>query len=230
MSPDANSLSRLRVTTRIGVVADTHCPEFLDRLPDRLFEALRGVDLIIHAGDVTSEETLTALASIAPVEAVRGDHDPGTYGLPLSRDVIVEGRRIVVVHGNRSRWLEEPKTLLWTLSLGRYHPHADLPPALRRRFGGPDAIVFGHTHRSHIETLDGTLMFNPGGVHQWNPQTAAQRLTQNPSWFEWSWLQVARHLRDFAAPSVGILDVSPTAIVPRIIELETQSGQGPLDG
>jgi putative phosphoesterase len=218
------------VTTRIGVVADTHCPEFIDRLPDRLFEALRGVDLIIHAGDVTGEKTLKALASIATVEAVRGDHDPDSGGLPLTRDVIVEGRRIVVVHGNRSHWLEEPETLLWTLSLGRYHPHAGLPRALRRRFDGADAIVFGHTHRSHIETLEGTLMFNPGGVHQWNPQTAALRLTQNPGWFEWSWLQFARHLRDVAQPSIGILDVNRTAIVPRIIELETQSGQRPFDG
>jgi uncharacterized protein len=229
MCPNATNRGCPGLTTRIGVVADTHCPEFLDRLPDRLFEALRGVDLIIHAGDVTGQETLAALASIAPVEAVQGDHDRSTNGLPASRDVIVEGRRIVVVHGNRSRWLEEPETLVWTLSRGRYHPHAGLPRALRRRFSGSDAIVFGHTHRSHVETLDGTLMFNPGGVHQWNPQTARLRLTQNPGWFEWSWLQVAQHLRDFAPPSVGILEVSRTAIVPRIIELETQPGKAPLD-
>jgi len=207
------------VTTRIGVVADTHCPEFLDRLPDRLFEVLRGVDLVIHAGDVTSAETIEALAALAPVEVVRGDHDRENAGWPLSREVMVEGRRIVIVHGNRSRWVEEPQTLLWTLSLGAYHPHARLARALRGRFGNPDAIVFGHTHRPLIETLDGTLMFNPGGVHQWNKTTAGLRLTQNPGWFEWSWLQVARHIRDHPAPSVGILEVSPTAIVPSLITL-----------
>jgi len=207
------------VTTRIGVVADTHCPEFLDRLPDRLFELLRGVDLIIHAGDVTSPETIEALAALAPVEVVRGDHDRENPGWPSSREVMVEGRRIVIVHGNRSRWVEEPQTLLWTLSLGAYHPHARLARALRGRFGNPDAIVFGHTHRPLIETLDGTLMFNPGGVHQWNPRTAGQRLTQKPGWFEWSWLQIARHIRDHPAPSVGILEVSPAAIVPSVITL-----------
>lgn len=207
------------MSTRIGVVADTHCPEFLDRLPDRLFEVLRGVDLIVHAGDVNSKETLEALETIAPVEAVRGDHDRTLAGLHATRELSVEGRRIVIVHGNRSRWLEEPQTLAWTLSLGRYRPHRDLPRALRHRFGKVDAIVFGHTHRPHTETLDGTLLFNPGAVHQWNPTTAALRLTEHPGWFEWSWLQVARHMRDYAPPSVGILEVSPTAIVPRVVGL-----------
>ncbi len=208
------------MTTRIGVVADTHCPEFLDRLPDRLFEVLRGVDLVIHAGDVNSQETLAALAAIAPVVAVRGDHDRAAGDLSFSREVTVEGRRIVVVHGNRNRWIEEPQTLLWTLSLGAYHAHAGLPRSLRRRFGQADAIVFGHTHRAHIETLDGTLLFNPGGVHQWNPRTAAVRLKRNPGWFEWSWLQVARHLRDYSRPTVGILEVSRSAIVPTVIPLQ----------
>ena len=208
------------MTTRIGVIADTHSPEFLDRLPDRLFEVLRGVDLILHAGDVGGRETIEALAAIAPVEAVGGDHDAGS-GLPLSRELTVEGRRIVVVHGNRSRFIEEPATLLWTMSLGGYRPHAGLARDLRRRFAGADAIVFGHTHRPHIETVDGTLLFNPGAVHQWNPQTTARRLMQNPGWFEWSWLQVARHLRQYGAPSVGIMLVSPSLIVPTVISLES---------
>lgn len=209
------------MTTRIGVVADTHCPEFLDRLPDRLFEALRGVDLLIHAGDINGKSTLDALSAIAPVEAVRGDHDSATLRLPASRELTVEGRRIVVVHGNRGRWLEEPETLIWTLSLGRYRPHAGLPRALRRRFKGVDAIVFGHVHRPHVETVDGTLVFNPGAVHQWNPRTTSRRLEQNPGWFEWSWLQVARHIRDYPPPSVGILEVSHSGIVPTVIRLES---------
>ena len=205
--------------TRIGVVADTHCPEFVERLPDRLFEVLRGVDLIIHAGDVNGHETVEALEAVAPVEVVRGDHDRGQVSWPLSRDVVVEGRRITVVHGNRSRWIEEPQTLLWTLSLGKYHPHPGLPRSLHSRFEGSDVIVFGHLHRAHIERLGGTLLFNPGAVHQWNPRTAAARLAENPGWFERSWLQVARHMRDVAPPSVGILEVSQTAIVPSVIEL-----------
>ena len=78
---------------RVGVVADTHCPEFLERLPARLAELLEGVDLILHAGDVSSRETLAELARIAPVEAVLGDHD---RGLDLPR------RRL----GRRPGWFE----------------------------------------------------------------------------------------------------------------------------
>jgi putative phosphoesterase len=207
------------LTTRIGVVSDTHCPEYLDQLPDRLFEALRGVDLILHAGDVNGPETLAELGRIAPVEAIRGDHDQTLATLPLVRELTVEGRRIVLVHGHRSRWLEEPQTLLWTLTLGHFHPHAGLPRALRRRFPRADVIVFGHTHRPHIETRDGTVLFNPGGVHQWNPTTAAKRLGQKPGWFEWSWLQVARHMRTYPLPSVGILEISGSAIVPTVVQL-----------
>ena len=207
------------MTTRVGVVADTHCPEFLDRLPDRLLELLDGVDLILHCGDITGSATIADLERIAPVEAVRGDHDRALPMLPLTHEVVVEGRRIVMVHGNRSRWIEEPQTLLWTLSLGFINPNASLPHALLRRFAGADAIVFGHTHRPYVEVAEGTLLFNPGGVHQWNAQTAAKRLAQKPGWFEWSWLQVARHLRRHPPPSVGFLEVSASAIVPSVVEL-----------
>ena len=207
------------MTTRIGVVADTHCPEFLERLPDRIFEVFRGVDLIVHAGDINQEETIAALRRIAPVEAVRGDHDSALANLPASREIVVEGKRVVIVHGHRGRWLEEPETLLWTLSLGYLHPHAGLPRALLRRFPGADAIVFGHLHRPYSRTFGRTLLFNPGGVHQWNPTTARRRLNQHPGWFEWCWLQVARHLRHFPAPSVGILEVGNSGITPTVIKL-----------
>ena len=207
------------MASRVGAVADTHCPEFIDALPERLFKVLAGVDLILHAGDVNGQSTLEALQRLAPVDAVRGDHDQALTSLPVSREVTVEGRRIVVVHGNRGRWLEEAQTLLWTLSLGYFHPHAGLPHALRRRFPSADAIVYGHTHRAHVENIDGVLMFNPGGVHQWNPTTAQRRLTQRVGWFEWCWLQVARHLRSYPRPSVGILEIDEDGIVPKVIEL-----------
>ncbi len=207
------------MTTRIGVVADTHCPEFIDRLPDRIFEVLNGVDLILHAGDVTSESTLRELARVAPVEAVRGDHDRTLTSLPAIRELSVEGKRIVIVHGQRSRWVEEPQTLLWTLTLGYFRPHSGLPRRLRRRFPDADVIVFGHTHRPFASKVDDTLLFNPGGVHQWNPVTARRRLRQKPGWFEWCWLQVARHLRRHETPSVGILEIGEDGIRPMLIEL-----------
>jgi len=205
------------VTTRIGVVADTHCPEFIDRLPDRVLDVLSGAQLILHAGDVDGLETLGRLERLAPVHAVRGDHDRALTTLPLSRELVVEGKRIVLVHGNRSRWIEEPQTLLWTLSLGFVPAHRGLPRALKRRYPNADVIVFGHTHRACVEIIDGTLVFNPGGVHQWSPATARRRLRQKPGWFEWCWLQVARHLRRYEAPSVGVLEIGDSKIVPSVI-------------
>ncbi len=207
------------MTTRIGVVADTHCPEFAESLPHRLFGALAGVDVIVHAGDINGPETLAELSRIAPVEAVRGDHDGALASLPLSRELTIEGRRIVVVHGNRTRWLEEPQTFLWTVSLGYYHPHRKLSGDLRARFPDADVIVFGHTHRPLIEWRGERLVFNPGGVHQWNRTTTLARLEQRPGWFEWCWLQVARHIRRSPQPSVGILEVGPDGVKPRIVPL-----------
>ena len=204
---------------RIGLVADTHCPEFVERLPDELFEAFAGVDLILHAGDVNARSTLNELARIAPVEAVRGDHDGALPDLPATRELTVEGKRIVLVHGQRPRWIEEPNTLLWTLSLGFFRPNTGLPRSLRRRFPGADVIVYGHTHRADVSEVDGALVVNPGGVHQWNAQTTRRRLTQHPGWFEWCWLQVAKYLVRVEKPSVALLEIDGGRLMPRIVRL-----------
>lgn len=193
-------------------MADTHHPEFLERLPEDLFEALAGVDLILHAGDVGGRSSLDQLAQIAPVEAVRGDHDP-RLDLPVTRMVEVAGRRIALVHGNRSRLVEEPFTLIGTLSLGLYWPSSGIRPWLRRRFPDADVIVYGHTHELAAETIDGALIVNPGAVYVVNPAEAGRRLTRRPNWFEWSWLQVVRHRRRWPPPSIAILDLSPEGII-----------------
>jgi putative phosphoesterase len=200
------------VTLRVGVLADTHCPEFLPALPERVFELLRGVDLILHAGDVAGPgggATLAALAAIAPVEAVRGDHDRALPQLPDVRVVEVEGRRITLVHGHRSHLIEEPFTLIGTLTLGLFWPSTGLVGRLRRRFPDSDAIVHGHTHAATIDRGGPGLVFNPGAVYQVDPQAALDRLGRNPDWFEWSWRQFARHRLTTPRPSVGILTVPP---------------------
>ena len=58
------------MTMKIGVIADTHG---LTR-PEAL-EALRGSDLILHAGDIGKPTVIEALQAIAPVVAVRGNID-----------------------------------------------------------------------------------------------------------------------------------------------------------
>ena len=59
----------------IGLVSDTHIPDHAKRLPDELKEAFRGVDLILHGGDIYSVSVLNELETIAPVLAAQGDDD-----------------------------------------------------------------------------------------------------------------------------------------------------------
>ncbi len=192
---------------RIGVVADTHCPEFLDELPSALLEGLRGVELILHAGDVGGQSTLDRLSAIAPVQAVRGDHDQSMVALPVCRELFAGGCRIALVHGSRSRLIEEPVTLLGTLSLGLVWPHIGLSASLKRRFPHADVIVYGHTHTARSDMLGGTLIFNPGAVYTVDRAEARRRLSRRPNWFEWSWLQVIQHRRDGVLPSFGIIEI-----------------------
>ena len=121
---------------RIGVISDTH-----GLLRPEAVKALAGVELIIHAGDVGGPEILEALGQIAPVHAVRGNTDRGEFGstLPLTRVVQVGGLQLYVLHE------------LFTL---------DLDP----RAAGFAAVIYGHSHRPHLERKDGVLYFNPGSA------------------------------------------------------------------
>jgi putative phosphoesterase len=198
--------------TRIGLVSDTHCPEFLDTLPRPLIQRLRGVDQILHCGDVGGpggSTTLRALERIAPVTAVRGDHDRDLeVDLPDRVELTVDGVRLAMVHGNRSHAIEEPVTFLSTISLGRVTVRRPGQRAwLRRQFPRADVIVFGHTHSAYVAEHEGALLINPGPVYQVTPEAARHRLAAGPGWFEWTWLQVARHRVDQPISSVGILEV-----------------------
>jgi putative phosphoesterase len=144
----------------IGVIADTHVPQRLKQLPKGIDVALRGVDLIWHAGDINSLRVLHELEEIAPVQAVVGNADLFRTGLPLTRLIEIEGRRIGLVHGHGG-W----PLYLWSKlrdMLG-YDQEYYLR-GVRRSFGPVDAIVFGHTHRFYRSNHAGTLLFNPGPI------------------------------------------------------------------
>ena len=122
--------------TLLGVISDTHGllrPEALD--------ALRGSELIIHAGDVGQSEILERLRKIAPVVAVRGNVDtaPWAEELPETNTVEVVGHLIFVLH-DRSQLAVHPA-------------HA-----------GFAAVVFGHSHKPLAEVQNGVLFLNPGSA------------------------------------------------------------------
>lgn len=208
---------------RLGVVADTHCPEFLDRLPAGLARTLAGVDLILHAGDVggvRGGETLRELERIAPVVAVRGDHDGDLQELPTTREFLVGGTRVGLVHGSHSHLYEEPLTFLGTISLGLVQPLPGHAAWLRAQFPNADLVISGHTHRPMFDATARPVLFNPGPVYIVDEAAVRRRLDRGPGWFEWTWLQVARHRIGRQRPTVGILELDGRRLRARVVPVD----------
>ncbi|HEV8322034.1 MAG TPA: metallophosphoesterase family protein [Myxococcota bacterium] len=121
---------------RVGVVSDTHGlvrPEAL--------EALRGVELIVHAGDVGGAHVLEALGAIAPVRAVRGNNDHGPWAAALPETDVVEagGHLLYVLH-----------------DVGAL----DLDPAA----AGFRVVVSGHSHQPSVREERAVTWLNPGSA------------------------------------------------------------------
>ena len=147
---------------KVGVISDTHLVaggfglrkaavqlisktrqgfDYLQEIADKHF---KGVDRILHAGDLVDMEVLELLEDIAPVDAVRGnmDNSSGTRELPIKKVVTVEGHRIGLIHG-------------WGAPTG-------MVDRVRKEFDDVEAIVFGHTHSPMNTVVDNILIFNPG--------------------------------------------------------------------
>jgi putative phosphoesterase len=123
-----------KINLNLGVISDTH-----GLLRPQAVAALRGCDLIIHAGDVGNEAVLDGLHSIAPTHAIRGNIDTATWAQRLPATDIVE---------------------VGELSFYLLHNIADLDPPV----AGFAAVVYGHSHQPSIETRDGVLYLNPGSA------------------------------------------------------------------
>lgn len=142
--------------TRIGVISDTH-----GRTHPRVFALLEGVDHILHAGDIGSEDVLIELRAIAPVTAVRGNVDAlrecGRY--PEEAPVTLGGLRLHLVH--------QVAPLRARLEAGAW----DGPP--------PDVLIHGHSHVGRAERVNGVLLFNPGsaGPRRFRTVPSVGRLT-----------------------------------------------------
>lgn len=146
--------------TVIGVITDTHVPQRLKALPPRVCEVFRGVERILHAGDISSQRVLDELAQVAPVEAVAGNADLFKHGLPLTRVIEVAGKRIGLVHGHGgwARYLRSKVRDRFGYDEEHYLK------IVYGSFGPVDAIVFGHTHRFYHAQRSGLLLFNPGPI------------------------------------------------------------------
>jgi putative phosphoesterase len=150
--------------TRIGVIADTHIPDRLKKLPASVFEKLRGVDVILHAGDLSAAHVVKDLETIAPVFSVQGNRDMITlYGRTLPTDRVIEigDVRIGLTHGHGGvKGYIAEKLRYHTLG---YNVERTVN-RVQSRFTEVHAVVFGHTHRPYNKMCGGVLIFNAGSV------------------------------------------------------------------
>ncbi len=128
---------------RIGVLSDTHSL----RLPPKLLEGLKGVDLIIHAGDICDAEVLKILKTLSvPIKAVQGNMDEPALKkkLPLKEVFECEGVRIGVYHG--------------------HGPAKNALDNVQAQFKDAtvDVAIFGHSHQPFNEKIGAVIYFNPG--------------------------------------------------------------------
>ncbi len=134
----------------IGLLSDTHVrtPGFnaglssltADELPAAVCEALQGVDLILHAGDIYTLPVLDELEAVAPVLAAEGDDDP----FESVNDARVSPEHLLVLEG----------VTIWVSHYGMWPEDSPRP--------APDVIVYGHSHRAGIEHHNGIVRINPG--------------------------------------------------------------------
>ncbi len=154
---------------KIGIIADTHLPSAGPELSAEIAQALEGVDLILHCGDIYIAPCLDWLERIAPVKAVRGilDHlqdDPRTEG--RTRTLELEGHTIGMTHE-----LIIPVPVIRSKeivpgAIGRFFPpDASISDAMTEVFGAPvDIVLAGFTHETLIEEHEGILFINPGSA------------------------------------------------------------------
>lgn len=126
----------------IGLVSDTH-----GWVHPYLHEAFEGVEMILHAGDIGTQEVLDELEEIAPVKAVKGNIDGGDLRfLPLEHVEEIGGKRIGILHIAGSPKSPKPRTREF----------------IRR--DKLDVILVGHSHVPVVGRVLGALWINPGAA------------------------------------------------------------------
>ena len=139
-------MSPVNITMKIGCVSDTHIAGGMGKLPKALLEGLKGVDLILHAGDIVSLDVVEELKLIAPVEAVAGNMDPWevAHALPDKKVLTVGRFRIGLIHG------------------GGKVPGMEERILAQFEGDGIDCLVYGHSHNPKVERRGKVLLVNPG--------------------------------------------------------------------
>ncbi|MFH0769707.1 MAG: metallophosphoesterase family protein [Chloroflexota bacterium] len=144
----------------IGLLSDTHINSPNETLPPQLKAAFRGVDLILHAGDIWIPSVLDELESIAPVFAAWGDDDMEADLGGDSR--MMKGQALHL--DDVTIWLAHIKPRSALIKQSPKEEPSPSRPNGRPAEGLPDVVVFGHTHLPTIEDYKGVLLVNPGSA------------------------------------------------------------------
>ena len=151
---------------RIGLISDTHIPTAAKELWPQIYEAFRGVDLIMHAGDLMVPEVIDWLEAVAPVLAVWGNGDFGGWERTVAPDDPRLSEAKVLTLPSHSPLTTSPSLrigLVHDLQMPEHPPLRTLEGQMQHYFGGPvDVIVRGSTHAAEITTVKGVLIVNPG--------------------------------------------------------------------
>ncbi|WP_158746932.1 metallophosphoesterase family protein [Acidisphaera sp. L21] len=135
----------------VGLISDTH-----GLLRPEASKALRGSDLILHAGDIGKPDILTELERLAPVVAIRGNVDKGLWAsaIPETEAIELDGRILAYMLHNLDDLALDPVS------------------------AGFRVVVYGHSHKAHTRRKDGVLYINPGsaGPRRFSLPTTVGRL------------------------------------------------------
>ncbi len=142
----------------IGLLSDTHIGSSSETLPPQIKAAFRGVDLLLHAGDIWIPSVLDELESIAQVTAAWGDDDMqadlgGDSRMMKGHTLLLDGVTLWLTHIKPRYTLINPIEGLYSS-----RPSGGAPE------DPPDVVVFGHTHFATIEDYKGVLLVNPGSA------------------------------------------------------------------
>ncbi len=129
----------------IGLISDTHIPDRAKQIPKKVIDTFKDVDLILHAGDLTSLEVIDELEKIAPTIAIQGNMDRvAGIKLPNAKVIEIEGLKIGIAHGE-------------------VYPRADTQQLLYlAKQLDVDILITGHSHQPQIEQIEDVLLLNPG--------------------------------------------------------------------
>ena len=134
---------------KIGLISDTHISQTRGMLSNKVLETFKGMDLILHGGDISPQKVLDKLNQIAPTIAVEGNNDKNkSLNLKSVEIIEISNLRILLTHGDK-------------LPSGDYNKYFEFAQK-----NNANILISGHSHRPHLKKEEGILLINPGSPNR----------------------------------------------------------------